>query len=89
MVLCWGFIKWDFKGSFFVWSAETEEERLEAEREILRLNKLLEEEAEEKNRQWKASAEFTELKARELAEARRIRKAAKVNLSTHYTNLIY
>ena len=45
-VMCWGMIGYGWKGPFYIWNTETEEEKQEAIKEINRLNKLMVEEAE-------------------------------------------
>ena len=76
-VMCWGMIGWNFKGPFYVWTPETDEEREEAIREITRLNAASHEEADRLNAEWRASSTWKELKALELAAARRQRQAEK------------
>ena len=55
-VMCWGMIGYGWKGPFYVWDSETDAEKKEAEREILRINTEMVTEAGERNRRWKASA---------------------------------
>jgi hypothetical protein len=75
--MCWGMIGYDYKGPFYVWEAETKEEKEEAKKEIARLNKLAKEEEDKKNAEWEASEEWKELKKRELEAARIQRKASR------------
>lgn len=37
-VMCWGMVGWGWKGPFYVWEAETKEEREEAEKMIKEIN---------------------------------------------------
>ena len=67
-----------WKGPFHVWDPETEEEKKEAEAEILRLNFEMEEEAGQANPAWKSTPEWAELRLRELAAAR-VQRAAEKN----------
>jgi len=76
-VMCWGMIGYGWKGPFYVWDSETDAEKKEAEREIVRINTEMVTEAEERNRQWKASAEFAELKKHEKAAYDAQRNAEK------------
>jgi len=68
-VMCWGMIGYGWKGPFHVWDPETEEEKQEAESEILRINTEMEEEAEKANAIWRDSAEWATLRLQELATA--------------------
>jgi transposase len=76
-VMCWGMIKWGYKGPFHVWEAETDEERAASIVEIDKLNSEMEEETERLNQQWKGSEEWKALKKRELEETRIQRAAEK------------
>ena len=76
-VMCWGMIGYGWKGPFYVWEVETDEEKKEAEAEIARINAEMVAKADEKNRQWIASPEWAELKERELAAAEAQRRAKK------------
>ena len=67
-----------WKGPFHVWDPETEEEKKEAEAEILRLNFEMEEEAGQANPAWKSTPEWAELRLRELTAAR-VQRAAEKN----------
>ena len=60
----------DWIGPFYVWDSETEEEKKEAMEEIDQLNQSMAEEVERKNKEWKNSDEFRQLKATELAAAK-------------------
>jgi len=71
-------ISYGWKGPFHVWDPETEEEKQEAESEILRINTEMEEEAEKANVIWRNSAEWgTLLRLQELATAQIQRQAEK------------
>jgi len=48
-VMCWGMVMYGWKGPFFVWVAETPEEREHATQEIARLNENSVEEEERLN----------------------------------------
>lgn len=76
-IMCWGMIGYGWKRPFFVWDPESDEEKKIAEREIARINAEMKAEAEEKEREWRATPEFAELKDRELAAARIQRDAEK------------
>ena len=76
-VMCWGMIGYGWKGPFYVWEVETDEEKKEAEAEIARINAEMVAEADKKNREWTASPEWAELKERELAAAKAQRRAEK------------
>jgi hypothetical protein len=76
-VMCWGMIGYGWKGPFHVWDPETEEEKQEAESEILRINTEMEEEAEKANAIWRDSAEWATLRLQELATAQIQRQAEK------------
>ena len=74
-VMCRGMIGYGWKGPFYVWEVETDEEKKEAEAEITRINTEMVAKADEKNRQWAAPPEWAELKERELAAAKAQRRA--------------
>ena len=74
-VMCRGMIGYGWKGPFYVWEVETDEEKKEAEAEIARINAEMVAKADEKNRQWAAPLEWAELKERELAAAKAQRRA--------------
>lgn len=76
-VMCWGMIGYGWKGPFYVWEPETEEEREEAEIEIARLNAEMEEEAKKDNATWRASPEWAALRKQELEAARQQRAAER------------
>ena len=78
-VMCWGMIGWQWKGPFYVWSAETDEEREEATREIAKLNLEAAIEEARLNAEWKASEQWRELKEVlvELENARKQRQAER------------
>jgi len=77
-VMCWGMISYGWKGPFHVWNPETEEEKKKAEEEIAKINKEMEDDTEEKNKRWRASPEWEELRQTEL-EAARIQRVAERN----------
>lgn len=81
-VMCWGMIGYGWKGPFYVWEPETEEERKEAEIEIARLNAEMEEEAKKDNATWRASPEWAALRKQEL-EAARQRAAERAKKKCH------
>lgn len=76
--MCWGMIMWARKGPFYVWSTETEEEKMFAEKEIAWLNAEIQQEVDIKEAAWKASSEWVALREMELATAHTQRAAAKV-----------
>ena len=76
-VMCWGMIGYGWKGPFYVWEPETEEERKEAEIETARLNAEMEEEAKKDNATWRASPEWAALRKQELEAARQQRAAER------------
>ena len=47
-VMCWGMIGYGWKGPFYVWEVETDEEKMEAEAEIARINAGMVAEADKK-----------------------------------------
>jgi len=53
--MCWGMVMYGWKGPFFVWVAETPEEREHATQEIARLNENSVEEEERLNTEWRNS----------------------------------
>jgi len=67
--MCWGIIGYGWKGPFHVWDPGTEEDKQEAESEILLINTEMEEEAEKANAIWRNSAEWATLQLEELATA--------------------
>ena len=77
-MMCWGTIGYGWKGPFYVWDIETEDERKEAENEITRLNAEMEEKAQKANEEWKKSLEWKALREKELEEARIQRAAEKI-----------
>ena len=70
-VMCWGMIGWQWKGPFYIWTTETEEEKEEAIREITRLNSEAGIEEARLNNEWKASDEWRKLREVELENARK------------------
>jgi len=76
-VMCWGIIGYGWKGPFHVWDPGTEEEKQEAESEILLINTEMEEEAEKANAIWRNSAEWATLQLEELATAQIQRQAER------------
>lgn len=84
-VMCWGLIGYNYKGPFHVWEAETEQERIEASIAISQINEIAKEEATRMEAEWRASSEWQELKNRELAEAKKLREEAKVQIP--YNNI--
>jgi len=76
-VMCWGRISWGWKGPFYVWSAETKQEKSPAMRTIVELNTKGGEEEKRLNDLWRQSEQWKLLLERELAEARLARIAGK------------
>lgn len=76
-VMCWGMVMWGWKGPFFVWAAETPEEREHATQEIARLNESSVEEEERLNTEWRNSEEWKLLREQELRQARQAQAEAK------------
>lgn len=66
-----------WKGPFYVWSSETEEEKEEAIREISRLNSEAAIEEARLNAHWKASEDWRTLREVELENARKQRQLEK------------
>ncbi|RPA95803.1 hypothetical protein L873DRAFT_1812348, partial [Choiromyces venosus 120613-1] len=84
-VMCWGMISWDWKGPFWVWEPETEEEKAKAMEEIKEYNRNCKEEEKRLNDIWRSSEEWRELKAKELKiqrEARAIGRRTGVKTKT-------
>jgi len=77
-VMCWGMIGWDYKGPFYVWEEESQQEKKEAAEQMDLINEIIVQEQEQATAEWKASEEYAYLKEQELQEAARIRKEAKV-----------
>ena len=68
-VMCWGMISWSWKGPFYVWSAETKEEKAEAAHTIAELNVKGGAEEKRLNHLWRQSEEWKLLRERELDKA--------------------
>ncbi|KAG0638678.1 hypothetical protein HOY80DRAFT_1077327 [Tuber brumale] len=77
-VMCWGMIGWNYKGPFFIWEEESQQEKKEATEEIDLINLIIVQEQEQATAEWKASEDYTILKEQELLEASKIRKEARV-----------
>ncbi|KAG0136904.1 hypothetical protein HOY82DRAFT_598768 [Tuber indicum] len=65
-VMCWGMIGWNYKGPFYVWEEESEQEKKEAEEEMNFINSIIMEEQERATTEWKASEDYATLKEQEL-----------------------
>ena len=76
-VMCWRMVGWGWKGPFYVWEAETKEERQEAEEIIRELNEASAMKEEELNQEWRSSPEWSDLRVVELAAAAKQRAAEK------------
>jgi len=76
-VMCWGMISWSWKGPFYVWSAETKEEKAEAAHTIAELNAKGGAEEKRLNDLWRQSEEWKLSQETELDEARVARIAGK------------
>ncbi|RPB00568.1 hypothetical protein L873DRAFT_1897545 [Choiromyces venosus 120613-1] len=68
-IMCWGMISYGWKGPFWVWESETEEEKVTATSKILRYNENCGEEESRLNTAWRASEEWKESPREELANA--------------------
>jgi len=77
-VMCWGMIGYGWKGPFYVWDPETEEEKEQAEEEITCLNTEMEAEAAKANHIWRNSPEWAQIRLQELTAAR-VQRAAEKN----------
>jgi len=76
--MCWGMISYGWKGPFWVWQSESEEEKARATSDILSYNENCEEEESRLNTAWRASEEWQELRKRELSTAREARLLASL-----------
>ncbi|RPA94399.1 hypothetical protein L873DRAFT_1747136, partial [Choiromyces venosus 120613-1] len=79
-VMCWGMIRWNWKGPFHIWAKETRVEKEEATRAVGEWNKEAGRKEDELNAVWRGTEEWRELKEVELAAlraARSLRAAAK------------
>ena len=70
-------IGWQWKGPFYVWSAETDEEREEAIQEIKKLNAEGAIEEARLNAEWEATEDWRELRELELENARKQRQVER------------
>lgn len=70
-------IGWQWKGPFYVWCPETDEEREEAIREIAKLDTEAAIEEARLNTVWKASEEWRELRELKLENARKQHQAER------------
>ena len=77
-IMCWGMISYGWKGPFWVWESETEEEKVTAVSKILSYNENCGEEEFRLNTAWRASEEWKELRRVELADAREARLLASL-----------
>ena len=68
-IMCWGMISYGWKGPFWVWESESEEEKVAAASKILSYNENCGEEESRLNTAWRASEEWKELRRKELANA--------------------
>jgi len=75
--MCWGAIGWGWKGPFFIWLAETKQEKEEAKQKVLEYNGRCKEEEDRLNLAWRNSSEWRELREWELQAAQEARKTAK------------
>ncbi|RPA91797.1 hypothetical protein L873DRAFT_1636526, partial [Choiromyces venosus 120613-1] len=66
-IMCRGMISYDWKGPFWVWESETEEEKARATKDIINYNDNYGEEESCLNTAWWASEEWKELQIRELS----------------------
>ncbi|RPB05912.1 hypothetical protein L873DRAFT_1824677 [Choiromyces venosus 120613-1] len=55
--MCWGMIKWNYKGPFYIWETETEKDRSEARDQIAILNENASNQEAQLNKEWKESEE--------------------------------
>ncbi|RPB05483.1 hypothetical protein L873DRAFT_1899051 [Choiromyces venosus 120613-1] len=60
-VMCWGMIKWNYKGPFYIWETETEKDRSEARDQIAILNENASNQEAQLNKEWQESEEWTAL----------------------------
>jgi len=76
-VMCWGMISWNWKGPFWVWEQETEEEKANAMKaiKVYNINCMVEE--KHLNDSWKLSVQCRELKEQELKTLREARAEAQ------------
>ncbi|RPA94324.1 hypothetical protein L873DRAFT_1937458 [Choiromyces venosus 120613-1] len=77
-IMCWGMISYGWKGPFWVWERETEEEKAKATSDITSYNENCKEEESCLNTAWWASEEWQELRKRELSNAREARLLASL-----------
>jgi len=77
-IMCWGMISYGWKGPFWVWESESEEEKVTAAGKILSYNENYGEEESRLNTAWRASEEWKELRREELANAREARLLASL-----------
>ena len=73
MVMCWGMISWDWKGPFWVWEPESEEEKANAIEAIRVYNINCTAEEKRLNDSWRSSTGWRELKEQELKALREAR----------------
>ena len=64
--MCWGMVMWGWKGPFFVWVAETPEEREHATQEIARPNENSVEEEKRLNTEWRNSEDWKLLRVSQI-----------------------
>ncbi|RPA90925.1 hypothetical protein L873DRAFT_1838836 [Choiromyces venosus 120613-1] len=76
-VMCWGMIKWNYKGPFYIWETETEKDQSEARDQIAILNENASNQEAQLNKEWKELEEWTALRLWELAVAHALGQAAK------------
>ena len=76
--MCWGMISYGWKGPFWIWETETEEEKAKAVSDIRSFNDNCGEEEARLNTAWRASDEWKDLRTRELSNAREARILASI-----------